>query len=230
MDIVVTWPGSHLPPRLIDVTVRDPAACRYQPRAAAHPGAAADRAAEEKEQRYPAHNGARVEVLAMEPLGRLGEAGVRLLEELAADAATAAADRAAGPSLRRRWRHALEVTLTRGVADAMLPALGRVGAVARERGAAPRLGRVADKSGRAAHATGPPPAAAGQAADSARPTGGALRPEQLQRAAANRLRALEKRAANLEREGREAEARAAEAAAEADAREEDRAARGLGVT
>ena len=61
------------------------------------------------------------------------------------------------------------------------------------------------------------------------PTGGALRPEQLQRAAANRLRALERRAANLERESKEAEARAAGAAAEAGAREEESAARGLGV-
>eukprot|EP00969_Alexandrium_andersonii_P286861 12681787-Alexandrium_andersonii.AAC.1 len=63
--------------------------------------------------------------MAFEPLGRLGAEGEALLRSMAADAAAVAADRAEAPGLVRRWRAALELALHRGVADAMLRALGR---------------------------------------------------------------------------------------------------------
>ena len=193
MDLVVGWPGAWLGKTLVDVTMRDPQATRYQPAASRRPGASTAKADEEKQTRYPQHHGAVVRTLAFEPLGRLGDAGIDLLADMAADAAAVAADRTSAPALRRRWRQALEHTLVTGVADAVLRAAGRVGAQAWERGAAPRLGRTAGAKPRAE-----------------------LTEAQLDRAAANRLRALERRAARLE------------AAAAAAADPEDAALRGRG--
>ena len=205
LDVRVDWPGAWLPTRLIDVTVRDPEASRYQPRAAHVAGYAAARAAAEKEARYPAHHGMRVEVMGIEPLGRVGAAGLKLLDDLSADAAAMAADRAAGPALRRRWRHAVEFAVTRSVADALLHAAGRAGTTAWERGAAPRLGR---------EVAGPPGGARGdgRAEEAAGAPGAAkpLTPAQRERAAASRLRALAARSARWEAEAEAAEAAAAE--------------------
>ena len=171
--------------------------------------AAAAKAGEEKEARYPEHHGAKVRTLAYEPLGRLGDEGENLLRDLAADAAAVAADRTATPALLRRWRHALEHTLMAGVADAVLRAAGRAGAEAWERGAVPRLGRQQ----RAA-----PELQAG-------PT-----QAQLHRAEANRQAALARREERLQREAAAAAAAPgllSEAAVAAD--EEDALALGVGL-
>ena len=209
MDLAVCWPGAWMGRTLIDVTVRDPDAQRYQPGAARRPGAAAAKAGEEKEARYPEHHGAKVRTLAYEPLGRLGEEGENLLRDLAADAAAVAADRTAAPALLRRWRHALEHTLTAGVADAVLRAAGRAGAEAWERGAVPRLGRQQ----RAAPELQEGPTQA-----------------QLHRAEANRQAALARREERLQLEAAAAAAapgQPSEAAAAAD--EEDALALGVGL-
>ena len=130
LDVVVTWPGGWLPRRLVDVRVRDPEAARCQPAAAARAGAAAAKAAGEKCVQYRPHNGVSVATFACAPLGRVGEAGLQLLDGLAADAAEAGGDRTAAAGLRRRWRHALEHALLSGVADALLGAAGQAGALA----------------------------------------------------------------------------------------------------
>ena len=191
MDLVIAWPGAWLGKTLVDVTVRDPQAARYQPAATKKPGASAAKADEEKQTRYPSHHGAHVRTLAFEPLGRLGATGLELLADISADAAAVGADRTSAPGLRRRWRQALEHTLVAGVADAVLRAAGRAGAQAWEKGAAPRLGRH----------VGPPPRQP-------------LTEAQRVRAEANRLRALERRAARMEVEAEESARAAAEEAEE----------------
>ena len=183
LDLVVSWPGAWLGRTLVDVTVRTPEAVRYQPGASTTPGAAAAKAADEKGERYPARHGAVVRTLAFEPLGRLGDEGRALLEDLAMSAAGVQADRTAAPALLRRWRMALEHTLVAGAADAVLRASGRAGTEAWERRAAPRLGRTLPGA--------PAPPA---------PT-----EEQRARAERNRMEALARREARLEAEAAAAE-------------------------
>ena len=125
---------------------------------------------------------------------------MQLLDSLAANAAEVAADRAAAPAYRRRWRHAIEFALVSGVADAMLRAAGRAGAFAWERDAAPKLGRCSE-AGRSVGREGGPPLGPG-------PAGAGLTPAQRHRVEENRLKALSLRAAKLEREAAAAEASA----------------------
>ncbi len=66
-----------------DVTIRNPAAKRYQPGAARVPGYAAIRAADEKRRRYPTKKGVGMVPLVQEANGRLGEEAEHTLTRLA---------------------------------------------------------------------------------------------------------------------------------------------------
>ena len=101
---------------LIDVTVRNAAAPRYAPQAANQPGAAAQKAAKEKQLRYPPRSGRRATTFAVESWGRLGAEGEALLLTL-----RAAADRRAvrsghcQPGRFARWRRKLDAVVQRGI-------------------------------------------------------------------------------------------------------------------
>ena len=65
----------------------------------------------------PPTNGAFVETITFEPLGRPGKEGLQVVEAMAADAATMRGDRTAAPAAGRGVRHALEYTLFTGVGE-----------------------------------------------------------------------------------------------------------------
>ena len=71
----------------------------------------------EKCEMPPPTNGAFVETITFEPLGRPGKEGLQVVEAMAADAATMRGDRTAAPAAGRRVRHALEYTLITGVGE-----------------------------------------------------------------------------------------------------------------
>ena len=83
-----------------------------------------------------------MKALPYEPLGRVGDQGIKLIEMLSAEAASYRADRTEAPTLRRKWRFALEVTLLKGTADAVARTAGARGMSAWERTAIPRIGWV----------------------------------------------------------------------------------------
>ena len=118
MDLVVAFPGS-LAQVWVDVSIRCPHAERYT-RADRAAGAAADRAAEEKRERY----GPLVMPLVFESYGRLGSAGRRTLEVLALHAAVCVRDQWAVQRLVPRWHAALERAVTFATAEIALLALG----------------------------------------------------------------------------------------------------------
>ena len=118
MDLVVAFPGS-LAQVWVDVSIRCPHAERYT-RADRAAGAAADRAAEEKRERY----GPLVMPLVFESYGRLGSAGRRTLEGLALHAAACVRDQWAVQRLVPRWHAALERAVTFATAEIALLALG----------------------------------------------------------------------------------------------------------
>ena len=78
--------GREVHDLLVDVTIRHPAAPRYQPAAAASEGVAAAAVADEKHKRYPSKAGRCVRPFAAESWGRLEAAAEELLETLAAAA------------------------------------------------------------------------------------------------------------------------------------------------
>ena len=129
----VKWPGAWIPRRLID---------RYQPTAQHRPETAAARATKMKNVRYPPTNGAQLETITFEPLGRLGKEVKHVVEAMAADAATMRGDRTAAPAAGRRIIHALEYTLITVVTGVLATAAGSCGMQAWERRANPRLGRL----------------------------------------------------------------------------------------
>ena len=108
---------------LVDVTIRHPAECRYQPGSSRTPGSAAAKAEQEKSERYPAASGRRVTPFAVETWGRLGLSAEALLVHLAAAAARRDMWRGRVDVLRlRRWRGQLDATLQRGVSAALIAA------------------------------------------------------------------------------------------------------------
>ena len=105
---------------LLDITFRHAGAQRYQPQAAQHPGAAARKAAEEKQRRYPPRGGRRAHTLAFESWGRLGAEGEAVLLTLRAAADNR--DRRTGhaqPGRLLRWRRQLDVTIQKGIAKCL---------------------------------------------------------------------------------------------------------------
>ena len=142
LDLSVRWPGAWILRRLLDITVRDPEADRYQPAAQHIPETTAEKAHKEKNARYPATHGAAVETIPLEPLGRVGKEGLMVIEAIATDAAMIRGDRTAAPNVSRRIRHTMEYTLITDVANAQAEAAGGSGMQAWERGAHPRLGML----------------------------------------------------------------------------------------
>ena len=109
---------------LADVTFRHAGAERYQPLASQRPGAAARKAAEEKQARYPARGGRKVVTFGLESWGRLGAEGEALL--LALRAAADNRDRRTGhcqPGRLLRWRRQLDATVQRGIAKCLQSSL-----------------------------------------------------------------------------------------------------------
>ena len=122
LDLVVSFPGAFAQ-SWVDVSIRCPHAKRYG-RADHVPGEAAAKAADEKHERY----GPFVLPLAFESYGRLGSAGRRTLEILAAHAGACAKDHWAVQRLVPRWSSALELAVTFSTAEVVLLSLGgRVG-------------------------------------------------------------------------------------------------------
>ena len=122
LDLVVSFPGAFAQSR-VDVSIRCPHADRYG-RADHVPGEAAAKAADEKHERY----GPFVLPLAFGSYGRLGNAGRRTLEILAAHAGACAKDHWAVQRLVPRWSSALERAVTFSTAEVVLLSLGgRVG-------------------------------------------------------------------------------------------------------
>ena len=109
--------SNDIPDLLVDVTIRNAAAPRYQPQAAASPGAAARKASAEKQMRYPPAGGRRAMTFALESWGRLGAEGEAILLSI-----RAAADRRSAryghvqPGRFTRWRRQLDATMQRGLA------------------------------------------------------------------------------------------------------------------
>jgi len=106
-------------PSWIDVSIRCPLAARYTC-AYKQAGHAADKAAEEKFERYGPH----VLPLAFESFGRLGTAGRRTLEVQALHAAACARDQWAVSRLLPRWQASLERAVIYATADVVLLSLG----------------------------------------------------------------------------------------------------------
>ena len=106
----------EIPDALLNIAVRHPRAERYQPAAALEAGAAAQKAEQEKDDRYPSSSGRVIWPVAHETWGRLGIQAEQLLEACAAAAARRAhrRGRLPGPSLRR-WRARLDATLHRSI-------------------------------------------------------------------------------------------------------------------
>ena len=96
------WPEALILRWLPALTVRDPEADRYQLEAQHRLETARARATKEKNTRDPATNGAQVETITSEPLGRLGKEGVQVVEAMAADAAMMRGDRSVAPAAGRR--------------------------------------------------------------------------------------------------------------------------------
>ena len=109
---------------LADVTFRHAGAQRYQPLASQYPGAAARKAAEEKQSRYPPRGGRKAVTFGLESWGRLGAEGEALL--LALRAAADNRDRRTGhsqPGRLLRWRRQLDATVQRGIAKCLQSSL-----------------------------------------------------------------------------------------------------------
>ena len=144
MDLSVRWPGAWIPRRLLDITVRDPEAARYQ-RATQHiPETTAERAHKEKNSKYPAAQRAAVETIPLDR--RVGKEGLMVIEAVATDAAMIRGDRTAAPNVGRRIRHAMDYILITGVANALAEAAGGSGMQAWERGGNPETGHAQSKS------------------------------------------------------------------------------------
>ncbi|CAK0833046.1 unnamed protein product, partial [Prorocentrum cordatum] len=111
------------PERLLDGTVRHPAAAHILPAAAATPGAAAAEGVRCKEDRYPDTGGKAVVPCAVETWGRVDAKLSNLLDELAVLAAQRQRDRGVLPTRwGARWRTLISVRLAMGVARALLDA------------------------------------------------------------------------------------------------------------
>ena len=104
--------------------MRNPEADRHQREAQHRPETVAARVTKEKNARYPPTNGAYVETITFEPLGRLGKDGLQVAEAMAADVAMMRGDRAAPAA---GGGHALEYTPIAGVANALATAAGSRG-------------------------------------------------------------------------------------------------------
>ena len=104
---------------LFDVTVRHPRESRYLPGAVTGDGYAAQRAEEEKQERYPSRSGRHVEALAHETWGRLGVVAEHHLAIAAAVASRRDLRRGRATDVGarlRRWRGRLDAALQRAVA------------------------------------------------------------------------------------------------------------------
>ena len=93
LELSGRWSGAWIPRRLLDITMRDPEADRYQPTAQHIPETTAERAHKEKDVRYPATHEAAVETLPLEPPGRVGKEGLMEIQAIAADAAKIRGDK-----------------------------------------------------------------------------------------------------------------------------------------
>ena len=122
---VVTWspePGLSLQ---LDVSVRHPAADRYIKQSRRTDGAAARKAEQEKQARYPSRNGIRVATFAIETFGRLGNEASETMQKLAT--AAAERDELRGMQVRnrvRRWQVQMSRTLFRATARTLLESTG----------------------------------------------------------------------------------------------------------
>ena len=106
---------------LLDVTVRHPAAERYQPRAAEEPGAACLEASKEKHERYPSRGGRAITPVCAETWGRWGPEAEDVLARLSAAASRRDHLRGASQTGRmQRWRARLDAVLQRGVVARLL--------------------------------------------------------------------------------------------------------------
>ena len=115
---------ADLPDLLVDVTFRNAAAPRYQPQAAVHAGAAARKAADEKQRRYPPTAGRRATTFAVESWGRLGAEGEATL--LSLRAAADRRDHSTGhcqPGRLTRWCRQLDAIVQRGIARCLQSSL-----------------------------------------------------------------------------------------------------------
>ena len=117
LDLSVRWSGAWIPKRLLDITMRDPEADRYQPTAQHVPETTAERAHKEKDVRYLATHEAAVETIPLEPLGRVGKEGLMEIQAIAADAAKIRGDKSAAPNVVRRIRQAMEYTMVAWCGD-----------------------------------------------------------------------------------------------------------------
>lgn len=110
---------------LVDVTIRHPQAAAYQTAASHEPGCAAAVVTEQKDRRYPPPGGRVVTPFAVETWGRLSSDAEHVLETLASAATRYASMRGHAPApggCLKRWRAALDTTLQRGVAMALISA------------------------------------------------------------------------------------------------------------
>ena len=112
------------PDRLLDGTVRHPAASQVVARSATELGAAASEGAECKEKRYPPTAGKAVLPCAVETWGYADARVEALFEELAALASQRQRDRGLLPGRwRARWRTQLSVGLAMDIGKALLAAI-----------------------------------------------------------------------------------------------------------
>ena len=112
------------PDRLLDGTVRHPAAAHILEAASRQPGAAAEEGARCKEERYPPTAGKVVLPCAVETWGRIDVRLDGLLDELAVLAAHRQRERGLLPTRwRAKWRTQVSVQLALGVARALLDAV-----------------------------------------------------------------------------------------------------------
>ena len=114
----------HAPDRLLDATVRHPAAKRIVSRAARLAGAAASEGVRCKERRYPTSGGKSVIPCAFETWGFVDGKAVALLEELAVLATQRQKDRGLAPMRwKRRWLTMISVGLALDAGKAILNAM-----------------------------------------------------------------------------------------------------------
>ena len=112
------------PDRLLDGTIRHPAAAHILDAASREPGAAAEEGARCKDARYPPTAGKVVLPCAVERWGRVDGRLDGLLDDLAVLAAHRQRERGLLPTRwRARWRTQISVHLALGVSRALLDAL-----------------------------------------------------------------------------------------------------------
>ena len=112
------------PDRLLDGTVRHPAACSNLPCASRLRGAAARKGVEDKLARYPARGGKSVFPCAVETWGYVDERLDALLDELAAMAAQRQRDRGVLPTRwGHKWRTLLSIQMAVCIATSIFHAM-----------------------------------------------------------------------------------------------------------